>query len=356
MKTPSQEPPTQEPLLLYQILLNPGERWESSAEEFILILAQQGRSRIQFGDTAAILRAGDVMVLNGREPVTVTSAQKVRFQFNTFSVSLSHLALLFNTTDLSLRERFERECHEYKFCAARSRVARQCHKLIEEVPLLPKVQQRTQLLRVAAEALAEPFENDVALVSGMADAQETFAQKLSELSGELLLRLSANQAAQRFACSRRHLNRLFHRHFGASFAGVRLELRLLKALALLRNTESKVIWVAHQSGFNHLRLFNQHFKRRFGHTPSQWRKLNVSSQKGLNLGRHLNNRGSQGIPFPALMPSAPGLQMGRLASDFNTGPAGVSFSPVQAAAAPLDPALATPRSCPQSQTGKTLCR
>jgi hypothetical protein len=51
-----------------------------------------------------------------------------------------------------------------------------------------------------------------------------------------------------------------------------MEMRLLKAVSLLRDPEAKVIGVAEACGFNHLGLFNTCFKRRFGASPGQWRK------------------------------------------------------------------------------------
>ena len=54
-------------------------------------------------------------------------------------------------------------------------------------------------------------------------------------------------------------------------------MRLLKAVALLRNPDTKVINVAEDCGFNHLGLFNTCFKRRFGTSPGQWRKQAVLS-------------------------------------------------------------------------------
>ena len=53
---------------------------------------------------------------------------------------------------------------------------------------------------------------------------------------------------------------------------MRMEMRLLKAVSLLRDPSAKVINVAEACGFNHLGLFNTCFKKRFGTSPGQWRK------------------------------------------------------------------------------------
>ena len=93
-----------------------------------------------------------------------------------------------------------------------------------------------------------------------------------KLGADELLNLSVGELADRFGCSRRHLNRLFHHYFGFSVAALRMEMRLIKAVSLLRDPDTKVISVAEKCGFNHLGLFNTCFKRRFGASPGQWRK------------------------------------------------------------------------------------
>jgi AraC-like DNA-binding protein len=103
-------------------------------------------------------------------------------------------------------------------------------------------------------------------------------QVFEKLSANELLGLSVGELAARFGCSKRHLNRLFHQHFGSSVAAMRMEMRLLKAVSLLRDPDTKVINVAEQCGFNHLGLFNTCFKRRFGASPGQWRKMPAQAE------------------------------------------------------------------------------
>jgi hypothetical protein len=69
-----------------------------------------------------------------------------------------------------------------------------------------------------------------------------------------------------------------------------MEMRLLKAISLLRDANAKVINVAEQCGFNHLGLFNTCFKRRFGTSPGQWRKSTVKAVS--SLPRKLENKQS----------------------------------------------------------------
>ena len=44
---------------------------------------------------------------------------------------------------------------------------------------------------------------------------------------------------------------------------------------MLADSDAKIINVAHESGYRHLGLFNAMFKKRFGLTPSKWRKQNT---------------------------------------------------------------------------------
>jgi transcriptional regulator GlxA family with amidase domain len=100
---------------------------------------------------------------------------------------------------------------------------------------------------------------------------EHMARILKSLTADEIMSLSVSDLAGKFSCSRRHLNRLFWEHFGMPAAALRMETRLLRAAALLRDSDVKVILAAEQSGFNHLGLFNSCFKRRFGVSPGQWR-------------------------------------------------------------------------------------
>ena len=53
-------------------------------------------------------------------------------------------------------------------------------------------------------------------------------------------------------------------------------MRLQKARQMLQESDARMIYVAMESGFRHLSLFNAVFKKRFGLTPSEWRRQNSS--------------------------------------------------------------------------------
>lgn len=78
--------------------------------------------------------------------------------------------------------------------------------------------------------------------------------------------------AIKLGCSVRHFSRLFTELIGMSFRDHQTQLRMKKAGDLLLRSNSKVIEIAQECGYNHLGLFNSLFRRHFGESPSSWRR------------------------------------------------------------------------------------
>jgi hemolysin activation/secretion protein/AraC-like DNA-binding protein len=93
---------------------------------------------------------------------------------------------------------------------------------------------------------------------------------LTELAGQL-------------HCSKRHFSRIFSEEFHIPLRARQTELRLQRARQLLLESDAKIINVAFESGYRHLGLFNAMFKKRFGVTPSQWRRQNVPAAPPQNI-------------------------------------------------------------------------
>lgn len=69
-----------------------------------------------------------------------------------------------------------------------------------------------------------------------------------------------------------NLSRLFRLRYGISFRAYVQGLRLEKAAELLRATRLPVATIARRVGYRDVSRFGQHFKRRFGRVPRQWRR------------------------------------------------------------------------------------
>jgi AraC-like DNA-binding protein len=212
------------------------------------------------------------MVFSGQIPGKLYASEKSDCALISFSVVLEDLFPLFASNEISVLHHVKANFRGCRTYPTSSKVAAECQPLFELAQTQSGLQERGQLLAIMAVILAEEFKNVHIQRSGRDWAEDHMIQVFDKLSSSELLTLSVDDLAAKFSCSRRHLNRLFHQHFGLSITSLRMELRLLKAVSLLRNPREKIINVAEQCGFNHLGLFNTCFKRRYGTSPGQWHK------------------------------------------------------------------------------------
>jgi AraC-like DNA-binding protein len=163
---------------------------------------------------------------------------------------------------------------------------------------------RLKLLQLFAEFfLDEP--RQVGFMETNADASDAMKrlQKfMQELPVSELLEMDFNELAKRTHCTSRHLSRIFCKLVGMSFTDKRAELRLEKARQLLATSNSKVVQVALESGYNSLSQFNLMFVRHYGMSPSKWRqKYGHASQRnhGKTVGHPVSQPGGRPAPFGA---------------------------------------------------------
>ncbi len=271
---------SQEYLALRLVRLKPSEKWVHRANGLSFVFPNGGAGKYVCKAVTQRLVPGDVLVLNrtpeGDGELRADERSEMVFWF--FRISLEHLFPLFASNEIcqlqSVTEGFKRA----KLYGASSPLAGECHRLLAAVPPQFDLDHRSQLLRVVAAILSVEFKTAQPYRVGFVGGEEHMVQVFEKLSANELLSSSVGDLAVRFGCSRRHLNRLFHQHFGLSVAAMKMEMRLLKAASLLRDPDTKVINVAEQSGFNHLGLFNTCFKRRFGASPGQWRKISAQAE------------------------------------------------------------------------------
>jgi AraC-like DNA-binding protein len=118
-----------------------------------------------------------------------------------------------------------------------------------------------------------------------APGQCRFLQIIGKMQDMELIQYTPEELARLCGCSPRHFFRLFRKHYGVSVGERRTELGLNKARRLLEETESRIQQVALDCGYHSLSLFNLRFKRRFGLTPSAFRRrAQQSVQEAVELG------------------------------------------------------------------------
>ncbi|HEU5396124.1 MAG TPA: helix-turn-helix transcriptional regulator [Verrucomicrobiae bacterium] len=257
------------------------ETWSNSAEmenEFVFVFCKGGIGKFATPTGAHALTPGDILVFSGRSGGKLSAGEKSECLFSCFSVLFEHLFPLFKSDEISLLHSVAANFKASRFYSKNSPLAAETRRLLDPVQKQSDLEHRGQLLRVVAAILSEEFKGLQDRRRSLATAEDHMVQVFERLSSSELLNLSVDELAVKFSCSRRHLNRLFHQHFGLSIAALRMEMRLLKAVSLLRDPQAKVINVAEQCGFNHLGLFNTCFKRRYGASPGQWRKLVLNAE------------------------------------------------------------------------------
>jgi AraC-like DNA-binding protein len=265
--------------MLHLARLKGAEELEQRGDDLTFVFCKGGSGKCVSKLATLRLTPGDILVLNrsAGSKLVVGDGQGV-FLFWSFSVCFENLLPLFSGSEISLLHQITESYKTGRIYPAISPLAVDCHRLLTAVPPQFNLDHRGQLVRIAATLLSAEFKEGLAQRGRSGRPEDHMVQVFEKLSASELINLSVSELAGRFSCSRRHLNRLFHQHFGVSVAALRMEMRLLKAVSLLRDANAKVINVAEECGFNHLGLFNTCFKRRFGTSPGQWRKSSLQSE------------------------------------------------------------------------------
>jgi AraC-like DNA-binding protein len=131
---------------------------------------------------------------------------------------------------------------------------------------------RVQLLQLFLEVFGGKFQQPQADATGFVDARERLREMLNQTPVSELLEIGFPELVSKTRCSPRHVSRLFTELVGVSFREKRAELRLARARELLATTDSKVVEVAMESGYQSTSLFSAMFKQRFGVSPAKWRE------------------------------------------------------------------------------------
>jgi AraC-like DNA-binding protein len=247
------------------------EEMDLTGGGLVFIILKRGPGDCQCRSTAHRLSSGDVLVANGASGAKIRVRDGGEMVFWLFIAEIEHLYPLFAGREICLLQSLAEVFKTGKVYSASSPLAKQCVKLAEEVPAQFNFDHRSHLLRLVGAILTAEFKAQQPKLAGFVPMRDHVVQVFERLQTNEILSLSVGELAKKFNCSRRHLNRLFHQHFGVSVAAMRMEMRLLKAVSLLVDPDAKVIGVAEKCGFNHLGLFNTCFKKRFGVSPGQWR-------------------------------------------------------------------------------------
>jgi len=251
------------------------EVWTPKRQELSFLLPKRGAGKYVSGPDAGRFSKGDVLVFNGRGAGKVCALKRAGIVFWSFSLRVEHLFPLLASDEIFLLKQVTERLKGATLYPGSSRLARKCHRLAASAPPQGDLDHRSQVLRIAAAVLSVEFKNARSQRVGFFRIRNHRTQLFEELSATEFATLSVADMTHKFGYSRRHLYRLFHEQFGCSITSLKMEMRLMKALSLLRDPDLRTYNVAKQCGFKHWPYFRNCFKRRFRKTPGQWRKASA---------------------------------------------------------------------------------
>ncbi len=251
--------------------LKNGEEWSQKPSGLAFLFFQKGDGSYIGTDCKREIVQGDLLVLPEQNAGKVSVANG-SLEMSLFSVCLEQILPLLRAKEVSRVPQLSNRLKAARLYPASSPVTSRCRGLLAGVSDRFDLDHKSQLLCVAAAVLSEQFTNPGPGARFLTLGNDQLPPILQQLTEDDLVTLSVSELAAKCACSRRQLNRLFHQFFGRSALVVKTEVRLLKAISLLRDPELKVIEAAESSGFHDLGMFNHCFKQRFGVTPGEWRK------------------------------------------------------------------------------------
>lgn len=309
------------------VRLKAPEEWACNGHGSWFIFPKAGGGHYVDGKLSISLAPGDVLVLNSSDDGHLRAPKNRRLIFSCFSLRIEQLLPLFAHEEISPAQQVFDGFSRARHYAAATAQAVQCHRLLADVPPHFDLEHRSHLLRVVAAILAPELRVIRSEKHSGSVIKEQTLLNLQKLSATEILTLSIGELADKFHCSRRHLNRLFHQHFGLSAAALKMEMRMVKAVALLRNPHIKVINVAEDCGFHHLGLFNTCFKKRFGVNPGQWRKTFSEATTCAQPGAVPPGESNCRHRFDGLCPWIPVKSVDKLPSG-NSAPAKLGAEPI----------------------------
>jgi len=260
------------------VRLKSPEKWVSEPYRLHFVFPKEGTGQYTAPSVTHHLVPGDVLIVNTTSEGELRADDGGEFAFSFFSALPEHIFPLFSSSEINLLRNVSEGFKAAKLHSSTTMLAKECHQLLEGATLNSNLAHRSQLLRVVAAIFTSELQTVQPSLPGFVRAEDHLRQVLDKVSVEELMSGSVSELAARFGWSKRHLNRMFQVHFGLSVAALKMELRLLKALSLLREPDAKIISIAEQCGFNYLGLFNTCFKKRFGVTPTQHRKKMIEAE------------------------------------------------------------------------------
>ena len=264
-------------LFINESELAPGAEWKDSSPGWKIVLVSKGYFYWIARAEIRELQTGDVLVIGPSVDGVLRASQISSAALNFFYFRPEHLVGL-----MSLSERLSLEAFAQ---TAQTRIIPASETVAKDFGTLANTSKRRsffyrcRILHLVAMIFGDALPNTNPPRTNVATTLARFEDIISRIPDADLINYSSEKLAEMCGCSLRHFRRMFRKQFKTSIRAKQTELRLEKARQLLAETDDKITAIAHDSGYRHLGFFNAMFKKKFGITPSEWRRLNVTHDK-----------------------------------------------------------------------------
>jgi hemolysin activation/secretion protein/AraC-like DNA-binding protein len=288
-------------LILQELVLRPSSEWTPSERGWVVARVAEGVGYWLPGGSARELNVGDGFVVGFNVSTIVRASQLGPLKLQYFTVQPQYLSGLLTMAEWhQLESASENPLTRVLFFTASEPFGQKFARIAAQTPT-DGLTMRCALLQLWTGAAANVM-GPLSASAGGNGLRERFRQLVGQMPEARLSECSLSGLAAQLHCSERHFSRLFREEFGVTFRARQAEMRLQHARQLLASSDAKIINVAYDSGYRHLGLFNSMFKKRFGTTPSEWRRQNLRKTPPLQSRKNIPKPVARaGIPLALFM-------------------------------------------------------
>lgn len=265
-------------LVLQELILSPSDEWRPAGQAWTAVRVANGYGYCLANREAREIKAGETIIIGPGAGAVFRASQLGEWQLEFFTVEPHLLDGLFTVMEWHQLESISnRNTQRVFYYAATETLAQKFTRLatLSQRDALPV---RLAFLQLWASCLTNLLPAFTQTGAGRKKLRLRFRQFFGQLSEKELAVSSLADMAGELNCSERHFSRMFREEFGVSLRECQNELRLQRACRLLQDYQAKISNVAFECGYRHLGLFNIMFKRRFGLSPSQWRRQKLDTK------------------------------------------------------------------------------
>ncbi len=262
-------------LLLQKLILAPADEWKPNPLGWTVARVAEGHGFCFRGDgDAREINPGDAIVAGPRTATTLRASQLCDLTLDYFQVVPLRLNGLITVLEWRQLEHVSGPGSPPFFYYAASDPLAQKFTRLAALSHADDLSGRTGFLQLWAASVASLLRDNAEPGAKGEKLRKKFRQLVGAISEKELVAFSLAEIAARLNCSERHFNKLFREEFGLSFRKCQAELCLQRAQVLLADDGIKISQVARASGYRKPGFFNTLFKKRFGLSPSEWRRRN----------------------------------------------------------------------------------